>query len=120
VPELRVDERLLLMKSPRPPKTYGTFIARFPKLGEAWDKIGEAGSDGPLDERTVRFIKLAIAIGAMREGAVHSSVRKAVAMGISHEELSQVVALAASTLGMPSTVAVFTWVEEAVAPKAKS
>jgi alkylhydroperoxidase/carboxymuconolactone decarboxylase family protein YurZ len=45
---------------------------------------------------------------------VHSSVRKALAAGIAVEEIEQVVALAASTLGMPSTVAVFTWVHDVI------
>jgi len=72
---------------PKPPKTYDKFVQRYPKLAEAWDKIGEAGRDGPLDAKTVRLIKLAIAIGAMREGAVHSGVRKALASGISLEEI---------------------------------
>ena len=97
---------------PVPPGAYTDFIARFPKLGEAWESIHDAGSQGPLDDRTQRLIKLAIAIGAMRQGAVHSSVRKARAMGIPMEELEQVVALAAGTLGMPSTVAAFTWLRD--------
>ena len=101
------------MKSgPKPPKTYETFVRRYPKLGKAWEKIGEAGSDGPLDDKTVRLIKLAIAIGAMREGAVHSGVRKALASGITVEEIEQVIALGAGTLGMPATVAVFSWAHD--------
>ncbi|HYR87599.1 MAG TPA: carboxymuconolactone decarboxylase family protein [Terriglobia bacterium] len=99
---------------PRPPKTYELFRQRYPKLGEAWEKISEAGRDGPLDEKTARLVKLAVAIGAMREGAVHSSVRKALGTGISVAEIEQVVALAAGTLGMPSTVAVFTWVHDEI------
>jgi 4-carboxymuconolactone decarboxylase len=58
------------------------------------------------------LVKLAIAIGALREGAVHASVRKALAMGITREEIEQVIALAAGTLGLPATVAVFSWVED--------
>jgi len=104
-------------KLPKPPKTYQQFISRYPKLGEAWGLISEEGQSGPLDEKTQRLVKLAIAIGAMREGAVHSSVRKAVALGISAEEIEQVVALAAGTLGMPSTVAVFTWVRDVLSPQ---
>ena len=96
----------------QPPKTHEEFVQRFPKLAEAWEKISEAGREGPLDSRTARLIKLGVAIGAMREGAVHSSVRKALADGITVEELFQTVALAASTLGLPSTVAVFTWVRD--------
>ena len=101
---------------PRPPATYERFIERYPKLGTAWTAIGDAGSEGPLDEASCRLIKLAIAIGAMRTGAVHSSVRKALGMGISLEEIEQVVALAAGTLGLPSTVAAYCWVQDVVDP----
>jgi 4-carboxymuconolactone decarboxylase len=103
-----------MTKMPKPPKRYVEFVSRYPKLDVAWRAINEAGSEGPLDERMQRLIKLALAIGAMREGQVHSNVRKALAMGISREELEQVVALAAGTLGMPSTVAVFSWVRDEV------
>ena len=99
---------------PKPPAAYSDFIGRYPDLGKAWELIGQAGGDGPLDAKTVRLIKLGIAIGAMREGAVHSSVRKALATGIDPSELEQVTALAAGTMGLPSTVAVFTWVREAL------
>jgi alkylhydroperoxidase/carboxymuconolactone decarboxylase family protein YurZ len=94
---------------PKPPATYVEFVNRYPLLEEAWGAINRAGAVGPLDERMRRLIKLAVAIGAMREGAVHSSVRKARAIGISEEEIDQVVALAAGTLGLPSTVAAFSW-----------
>lgn len=98
----------------QPPRAYRDFVQRYPQLGAAWDLINEAGADGPLDERTCRLIKLGIAIGALREGAVHSSVRKAIGMGITAAELEQVVALAAGTLGLPSTVAAHTWVREVI------
>lgn len=97
-------------KLPDPPATYTSFVARFPKLGQAWDLVHEAGSAGPIDERTCRLLKLALAAGAMREGAVHSAVRKARALGITEEEIEQVVALAAGVLGFPSTVAIFSWI----------
>jgi 4-carboxymuconolactone decarboxylase len=97
---------------PEPPNQYTAFVARFPKLGEAWEAIHEAGAQGPLDARTIRLIKLAIAVGAQRSGAVHSSVRKARAMGLSDAELEQVVALAAGTLGLPATVAAWGWLHD--------
>lgn len=95
-----------------PPKTYRKFVAAHPELGKAWQLMRDAEAQGPLDEKTARLIKLGIAVGAMREGAVHSNVRKALADGITPEELEHVVALAASTLGMPSTVAIFSWVHD--------
>ncbi len=98
--------------TPKPPKAYTAFTHTYPKLAEAWELIAEEGTGGPLDERTQRLVKLGVAIGAMRQGAVHSGVRKALALGIGRDELEQVVALAAGTLGMPSTVAAFTWVQD--------
>ena len=76
--------------SPKPPQMYQRFVRRYPKLSEAWDLMAEQGQEGPLDGKTMRLVKLGIAIGAMREGAVHSNVRKAEAMGITTEEMEQV------------------------------
>ena len=104
---------------PKPPKTFLEFAERFPKLKEGWESIAEAGREGPLDERTVRLVKLGIAIGAMREGAVHASVRKARAMGIPDEALEQVVALSAGTIGLPATVAVWSWTRDRERPDQK-
>ncbi|MCA9541005.1 MAG: carboxymuconolactone decarboxylase family protein [Myxococcales bacterium] len=98
--------------APKPPKTFRAFIATHPRLGEAWDLIHQAGGEGPIDVRTARLIKIGIAMGAMREGAVHSGVRKALAMGITADEIQQIVALCAGTLGMPATVANFAWVND--------
>lgn len=97
---------------PKPPDTYLEFTRRFPKLGKAWEQLGDAGLDGPLDEKTARLVKLGIAIGCLREGAVHSAARKAVAAGVPREAVEQVLALAASTIGLPATVAVYTWVRD--------
>jgi len=101
-------------KIDEPPPAYLDFVGRYPKLGDAWERVGEAGVEGPLDMPTVRLVKLGIAIGAMREGSVHADVRKALAAGVAPEAIEQVVALAAGTLGFPSTVVVFTWVREVV------
>ena len=57
-------------------------------------------------------MKLGIAMGAAREGAVHAGVRKALGMGISRKEIEQVVALCASVVGFPRTVAAFSWVRD--------
>ncbi len=97
---------------PEPPKAYQSFIKAFPKLGAAWDLVHEAGNVGPLDGKAQRLIKLGIAIGALREGAIRASVRKAVRQGITEDELQQVVGLAAGTLGFPATVAVYSWIKK--------
>ncbi len=104
-------------KMPKPPRSFDEFSQTFPTLRKAWDILGEGAKEGPLDDRTARLIKLGVAIGAMREGAVHSSARKALALGITKEELNQVVALASSIIGMPSAVAVWTWLRDSAAKK---
>ena len=95
-----------------PPPTYFAFIERYPQLQVAWDKIHEAEVQGPLDEKTIRLVKLGIAIGAMKEGAVHAGVRKAVAAGVAPAAIEQLVALSAGTIGLPSAVAIFSWIRE--------
>jgi 4-carboxymuconolactone decarboxylase len=97
---------------PKPPKTHHEFVETFPVVAKAWEAIGAAGKAGPLDEKTCRLVKLALAMGAQQEGSVHASVRKGLAMGISREELEQVVVLAAGTLGFPQTVAAYTWIRD--------
>jgi alkylhydroperoxidase/carboxymuconolactone decarboxylase family protein YurZ len=109
--------RVMKTKS-RPPAAHQLFVRRFPKIGQAWDLVNEGG-EGPLDARTQRLVKLGIAIGAMREGAVHSGVRKARDAGASLAEMEQVVALAASTIGFPASVAVWNWVREEAAGPAR-
>ncbi|MFQ5478978.1 MAG: carboxymuconolactone decarboxylase family protein [Candidatus Binatia bacterium] len=97
-------------KAPKPPKTYEAFVQRYPQLGQAWELMREAERSGPFDEKTSRLLKLAVAVGSQKEGPVHSSVRKALAAGISRDEIEQVVAIAASTIGLPPTVSIFSWV----------
>ncbi len=96
-----------------PPQTYTTFVERYPKLGEAWDLVHEASCEGPLTERERLLLKLAVAAGALREGAVRSAARKARAGGVDEAEIAQTIALAASVLGFPGTVAVFSWIQAA-------
>jgi len=98
--------------TPKTPKTYVAFVREFPKLGEAWEAMRMAEEDGPFDERELRLLKLAVAIGSGKEGPVHSSVRKARAAGCSDAEIRHVVALAASTIGLPPAVAAYSWIVE--------
>lgn len=104
-------------KPSKPPRTFQEFSRTFPKLRSAWDLLGDAAKDGPLDAHTARLVKLGVAIGAMREGAVHSSARKAIDFGATKEEMNQIIALAASIIGMPSAVAVWTWLQDSSSRK---
>ena|SRR4249920_870823 len=102
------------MKPSQPPAVHRQFVRRFAKLAEAWDLANAEAGAGPLDLRTQRLVKLAIAVGGVRESAVHSAVRKARDAGVSLAEMEQVVPLAATTIGFPSSVAAWSWIRESM------
>ena len=82
---------------------------------DAYEALGKACAEaGPLDGRTRRLVKLALAIGRGSEGAVHSHVRRALDEGLSADELHHVALLAAPTLGFPATVAALSWIGDLV------
>lgn len=69
---------------------------------------------GPLNDREKRLVKLALAIGAASEGAVHSQSRRAMSEGIEDAALDQVALLAIGPLGLPRAVAAKTWIEDSI------
>jgi len=96
-----------------PPSGAGSFARDFADVWRAYEQLGEESAKaGPLDARTRRLIKLALAIGANSEGAVHSHVRRAQEEGQSTEELRQVAILAITTLGFPAAMAAFSWIND--------
>ncbi|WP_236617181.1 carboxymuconolactone decarboxylase family protein [Litchfieldella anticariensis] len=97
------------------PSGAGKVAERYPDVWNAYAALGEACAQaGPLDERTRRLVKLALAVGSRSEGAVHSHVRRAVEEGIGAEELKQVALLSIPTAGFPTAVAALTWIEDIV------
>ncbi len=85
----------------------------YPEVVSAYELLGKAvHSSGPLDDKTRALIKLAISTGAGLEGAVHSHTRKAIELEISKEEIRQTVLLALPTIGLPSTMAAMSWVDD--------
>lgn len=95
------------------PKPFEAFKNRFPSVWEAYDRLGQSvHAEGPLDQKSRELVKLALAIGARYEGAVHSSTRKALAAGASPDEIYQVILLAMPTVGFPTTIAAMTWAND--------
>lgn len=86
-----------------------------PKVWNTYQELGKACAEaGPLDDRTARLVKLALAIGARSQGAVHSHVRRGLNEGLTPEELRHVATLAIPTLGFPQAVAALTWIDDLV------
>jgi alkylhydroperoxidase/carboxymuconolactone decarboxylase family protein YurZ len=99
------------------PSGAGSVARSYPAVWQAYSALGEACSNaGPIGARTVRLLKLALAIGALSEGAVHSHARRAIEDGISAAELKQVAMLAVPTIGFPQAVKGLTWIEDITDP----
>jgi alkylhydroperoxidase/carboxymuconolactone decarboxylase family protein YurZ len=95
------------------PGAAGDLAQQHPDLWSAYAALGKACADaGPLTDREKRLIKLALAIGANSEGAVHSHSRRARAEGISEDAIQHVALLAIGPLGLPRAVAAKTWIED--------
>ncbi len=95
------------------PAAAGDLARKHPKVWKAYAALGEAVSEaGPLDARSRRLVKLALAIGAQSEGAVHSHARQALDEGLPADEIKHAALLAITTLGFPKAVAALSWIED--------
>jgi alkylhydroperoxidase/carboxymuconolactone decarboxylase family protein YurZ len=84
-----------------------------PQVWEKFAALADACHDGgPLDDRSRRLVKLALAMGSGLEGATHSAVRHAVEAGITREEMTHVAVLAITTLGYPAAMRAMSWLHD--------
>jgi alkylhydroperoxidase/carboxymuconolactone decarboxylase family protein YurZ len=95
------------------PRAYQSFKQTYPEIWEAYDRLGSlVHAAGPLGGKERELVKLGMAIGARREGAVHAHTRRALEFGARQDEIYHVVLLGLTTVGFPSTVAAMTWVRD--------
>ena len=95
------------------PGAAGDLAEQHPDIWSAYAALGKATAEaGPLSARERRLVKLALAIGAGSEGAVHSHTRRAKSEGIEAAAIHQVAMLAIGPLGLPRAVAAKTWIED--------
>src|SRR5713226_9074162 len=95
------------------PDVLAEFAGEYPQVWAAYNRLGNAAAEaGPLDEKTQRLVKLAVAIGGRRQGAVNSHTRRALAAGCTREEIVHVGILAITTMGWPAAFAAICWIKE--------
>lgn len=100
----------------RPPKRFRDFIQTHADVGSAYKQLQDATRDaGPLDRKTAELVKLGISIGMRHEGAVHAHTRKALDAGATPDELRHTAILATTTLGFPSMMAAYSWIDDILA-----
>ena len=103
------------------PSRYKRMHREHPEYMAAYESLGKASRmAGPLSDREVALVKLAISIGAGLEGAAHSHCRKAIDSGCSAEDLNHVAMLAAPTIGFPPMMRAKSWVEDVVSKSWRS
>ncbi len=97
------------------PKRYKQMHADHPELMQAYESFGKAAKEaGPLSDREVALVKLAISMGAGLEGAAHSHCRKALEAGCTVDDLRHVAMVSAPTIGFPTMMRAKSWVEDVV------
>ena len=99
------------------PPIVSSLAKKHPDVWAAYNALGDATEKaGPLDAKTIRLVKLALAIGAGREGQTHSHVRRALKLGLTPAELRQVALLAIPSLGWSAGVAALSWINDVLEP----
>jgi len=107
-------------KAPRAPEPFRAFAKKYPDITRAYEAMGEAVRDtGPLSEREVTLVKLALSSGSRLEGAAHAHTRRGLAIGIEPDALRQVAILSSPTLGFPPMMAAYSWVDETIRKRGK-
>ncbi len=88
-------------------------VDRYPAVWAKYGELGEAiSSVEGLDDKSQKLVKLAIAVGAGRQGAIHSHVRKCKKAGFGSAELFQVALLAVTTIGWSGAMAALSWIND--------
>lgn len=86
---------------------------RFPEAMTAVENLGSTIREaGPLDNKTIELIQLAVAASAQSIGSVHSHTRRALAAGATIEEIEHALVALISTIGFPKVAAALAWVRE--------
>ena len=100
------------------PRTYESFRKAHKEIADAHESLGKAAAEsGPLDVKTMELVRLGIATGSLREGAVHSHTRRALEVGASPTEIRHAVLLAVTTLGFPGMMSALTWTDDVLRRK---
>jgi len=98
--------------SKKPPH-YEHLRELFPDVIDKLEDMGKAlHAAGPLDEKTLLLVQMAAAAAMRSEGSVRSHARRALAAGVSKDELRHALMALSNTIGFPTVAAAISWVED--------
>ena len=96
------------------PPTLRNFIAKYPKVWTAHEKLGkECSASGPLTEREIQLVKLAITGSLSLETSFKTHVKKAVNAGAKGAEIEHSILQLLPILGLARTMMAMKWYNEA-------
>src|SRR5262245_13103077 len=100
------------------PPNVEKFENSYPAVWNSFMRLGdECHKAGPLDEKTRRIVKVALALAAGLEGGTHSAVRNAKTAGVTDDQMRHVAVLSISTLGFPAAMRGLAWISDAAKPR---
>ena len=95
------------------PQRYERLKNDYPEVFDAYEKLGKAvHTIGSLDDKTRALIKLAISATSKSEGAVQLTALVASLPQDTKDEIRQTILIALPTIGLPSTMAALSWVDD--------
>ncbi len=99
--------------STKPPRFYEEFLKKYPTVGGKYEELGDAIHDlGPLNERERALVKLAISGSNLYQSAFKAHIRKALASGLTREEIEHVALMMLPTVGFPTMMAAMGIIDE--------
>jgi len=95
------------------PKSLQEFIRKYPQVWEAHEKLGIACKKaGPLEEKYLQMIKLAISGLQVHETAFKTHVRAAMRAGAKAEEVEHAIVQLLPTAGLNATMIAMNWAKQ--------
>ena len=103
------------MARKKEPSAYLQLKKKHPEYFGAVEALGSVAQQaGPLDETVTQLVQLGAAAAIRSEGAVHSHVRRALAAGVSAEEIHHALMSVTSTIGFPNVMAALSWADDVI------
>jgi len=108
MPKNEIDRKRL-------PPTLRQFIEKYPKVWSAHEDLGmECARAGPLNERQIQLIKVAITGSLTLETAFKTHVQKSIQAGASRREIEHTIIQLLPILGMGRTMMAIKWYQESL------
>lgn len=103
------------MARKKEPSAYLQLKKKHPEYFDAVEALGSVVQQaGPLGETVTQLVQLGAAAAIRSEGAVHSHVRRALAAGVSAEEIHHALMSVTSTIGFPNVMAALSWADDVI------